>query len=135
MHTSSDSSESLHRTNFNLECAAAAWPTSTVYFISNCDFRHKDDKKNLLNAILTFEFAGLIMQNYANEIQCLENVNKYDGTNISHAGSSLISHLDKDAASQLVDQLLVDKLFITMFFLVMLTCCQAKTQMNVVFLL
>lgn len=63
------------------------------------------------------------MENYANEIQCLENVNKYDGTNIRQSGKSLISHLDKDAASQLVDQLLVDKLFITMFFLVMLTCC------------
>lgn len=79
--------------------------------------------KNLLNAILTFELAGLMMQNYANEIQCLENVKTYDGTNISHSGSSLISHLDMDAASQLVDQLLVDKLFITFFFLVMLTCC------------
>lgn len=53
------------------------------------------------------------MQNYANGIQCLENVNAYDGTNISHSGSSLISHLDKDGASPLVDQLLVDKLTIT----------------------
>lgn len=88
-------------------------------------------KKNLLNALLTFGFAGLIMQNYANEIQCLENINTYDGTNISHSGSSLISHLD--SASQLVDQLLVDKLFITIFFFFfsMLTCCQAKTQINV----
>lgn len=98
--------------------------------MSNCDFRHKDDKINLLNAILTLEFAGLMMQNYANEIQCLENIKTYDGTNISHSGSSLISHLGKDAAGQLVDEL-----FITIFFLVTLTCFEANTQTNVFFVM